>query len=132
MENLDGAELDHLFKKLLEVELVKTTNLLQPGYKPIPEDSFCAAERLLKIIKARSEIIKKTKGADQDAFSLHVFEVWSNISKIIRRRILTAEDRNDLLIELKEIDILHTDAMYALKIGSYLPLIDFDMNAALG
>jgi len=132
IERLDGSEVDALFAKELENELSKVREVLQRDNPPVREDSAILLDRLLSIVQFRSEFIKKVNNLDQDRFSLQVLQVYEFIAKIIRRRILSDIKTNDVLIKLEEVDLLHTDAMYCLRIGALLPLISFDLNARLG
>lgn len=132
IEELDGPEIDAIFDKELEKELFKVHEVLCSENPPVRDDSAMALGRLLGIVQFRSEFIKKVTNIDQDRFSLKVLEVYDCIAKIIRRRIFSDNNTNDILIKLDEVDLLHTDAMYCLRIGALLPLISFDLNARLG
>lgn len=134
-EIIEGAgfhELDQIFISRLNCEYEAVGRFYRQDAIPSHEETQCLCENLVAIIEEWIEAEKVFPELKRDRFSRMVLRNWRDIIKVIEKRMFRNSASNNVLVRVEEVDYLHMDAMYALKIGMYLPSIDFDVAAGLG
>lgn len=101
---------------------------------PVHEETCAFGQELIKIVELKVKQIDPNdeKSDKLEPFAHEVYKNWEILVKLIRRRSFEDKKTGDVLINVKEVDYLCTDAMHSVILGSLLPWADFSFVAALG